>query len=524
MNRRSERCHSSIDGMADTRQPVDAPPSIEDLILLAEGGDPQAQNSLAGRYFKGDSLERDEEKAAYWLSKSAEQGYPLAMVNLGRMYARGICVAKDDSRAIDLLVGSIGHGVPQAKEIILEDLGLSIVERLAAEGNARAQLFFGICYADGERVEPDSSTAVSWYKTAAAQDEPLAHLMYGVRLLTGDGTQRNLLLAEEQLSRAREAGVLRASEYLVEARRQIAAEIPYLLVKVLDKRWADSLLAGQVFMRALACFSDLTKRDAGTDNEFRGDVLEGVVESFSDGYDHHSFTQDGNGPVRDGMVGRIDALTLRRKVFSLASLQYDPERCRFVKPDPRLESFGDTAVVITDAGEFLRRVQSALSVSYGDTYWWSYDRVAYNVSLARELTYNEFSKSDAYAWQREFRISLDLSAGRFSPEILRRTTDYAKLTCPGAMKEDTRPDSVADSLILQIGDMRDIAVEMPVRQLLELDHELFTNGTVVPSQLSSLRTPQDPRPTVFGWLCAIPVTGGHCVLGVSEDFMYGGYA
>ena len=72
--------------------------------------------------------------------------------------------------------------------------------------------------------------------------------------------------------------------------------------------------------------------------------------------------------------------------------------------------------------------------------------------------------------------------------------------------------------------MRDIAVEMPVRQLLQLDHELFANETVVPSQLSSLRTPQDPRPTVFGWLCAIPVAGGRCVLGVSEDFMYGGYA
>ena len=52
-------------------------------------------------------------------------------------------------------------------------------------------------------------------------------------------------------------------------------------MKVTGKKWADKFQEGQVFMKALQCFGDLSKRDDSSQNTFRGDSLEGFSESFS---------------------------------------------------------------------------------------------------------------------------------------------------------------------------------------------------------------------------------------------------
>ena len=38
--------------------------------------------------------------------------------------------------------------------------------------------------------------------------------------------------------------------------KMISNEKPYYLVKFIDKKWADRLMDGEVFMRAIACFGD----------------------------------------------------------------------------------------------------------------------------------------------------------------------------------------------------------------------------------------------------------------------------
>ena len=75
----------------------------------------------------------------------------------------------------------------------------------------------------------------------------------------------------------------------------ISNEKPYYLVKFIDKKWADKLMDGEVFMRAIACFGDILRRTSDSQNEFRGDVLEGINYSF------------GN------QMGLIDVLTYREK-------------------------------------------------------------------------------------------------------------------------------------------------------------------------------------------------------------------
>lgn len=77
--------------------------------------------------------------------------------------------------------------------------------------------------------------------------------------------------------------------------KMISNEKPYYLVKFIDKKWADKLMDGEVFMRAIACFGDILRRTSDSQNEFRGDVLEGINYSF------------GN------QMGLIDVLTYREK-------------------------------------------------------------------------------------------------------------------------------------------------------------------------------------------------------------------
>ena len=75
----------------------------------------------------------------------------------------------------------------------------------------------------------------------------------------------------------------------------MSSEKPYYLVKFVDKKWADKLMDGEVFMRTIACFGDISRRSLDSQNEFRGDVLEGINYSFAN------------------QIGLIDILLIEKK-------------------------------------------------------------------------------------------------------------------------------------------------------------------------------------------------------------------
>ena len=129
------------------------------------------------------------------------------------------------------------------------------------------------------------------------------------------------------------------------------SEKPYYLVKFIDKKWADKLIDGEVFMRAIACFGDISRRSADSQNEFRGDVLRGLNYSF------------GN------QVGLIDVLTYREKIYCLYALEFDEKTGCFIKPDNKILQFGDTAVIIHDTRDFFEEsvmlCQTVLEMIFG---------------------------------------------------------------------------------------------------------------------------------------------------------------
>ncbi|SRR6266481_1419047 len=186
---------------------------------------------------------------------------------------------------------------------------------------------------------------------------------------------------------------------------------PYYLVKITSREFADKLLDGEVFMRPLSAFGDLLRRDVGCSNNFRGDVLEGVSQSFS-AKDESSFFRDALGEERSqpAEMGRIAECFLQERVFCLYCLEYSESLATFIAPDRRLLNFGDTAVIIVDPLVFLRRIFHLLQLQYMD-FWAGARRVQYLVDLTKFAEYDEFTKHNSYSWQNEYRIALDLNDG-----------------------------------------------------------------------------------------------------------------
>lgn len=262
-------------------------------------------------------------------------------------------------------------------------------------------------------------------------------------------------------------------------------ENPYYLVKFIDKKWADKLMDGEVFMRAIACFGDISRRSSDSQNEFRGDVLEGINYSFGNQF------------------GLIDVRTYIEKIYCLYALEFDEETGGLIKPDNRILEFGDTAVIIHNTGEFLHRVCYAMLDRFGNDFWASFQRVEYDVNLSVEQPYDEFCKASSYAYQNEFRIALDLANGKINPKILNDVTDFARLTFPGKIEEDTNPDSLSDSLTLYIGDIRGISISVPSSDLINADFK-FPAGLMPPRNILPMRMPRKPMPTFFKFAAKLP--------------------
>ena len=77
-----------------------------------------------------------------------------------------------------------------------------IWEQQANEGIAEAQAWLGAMYANGDGVDVDDATALSWYEKAAEQNYPMAQANIGAMYFMGQGTEKNIDLAIKWLTAA----------------------------------------------------------------------------------------------------------------------------------------------------------------------------------------------------------------------------------------------------------------------------------------------------------------------------------
>lgn len=132
--------------------------ALDQLLPLAENGNPDAQNLVGSLYRTGALGLADYDQAALWFEAAVAQHHPEALFNLGLMYFQ---------HELDLRNGrNTRYAFSEAAFVRFHE---------AAElGHADAQLYVGHMYAEGMGVDRDPIEAYKWYQLSAWQRNSLA--------------------------------------------------------------------------------------------------------------------------------------------------------------------------------------------------------------------------------------------------------------------------------------------------------------------------------------------------------------
>lgn len=239
--------------------------------------------------------------------------------------------------------------------------------------------------------------------------------------------------------------------------------MPCLPVKITDKQWADKLQDGSVFMRSLHEYGSWSaiKRAHADDTLMKtgvqADISEGIVRRVDPNVGDvffNSLDPELRAVMKDCMY--IDQnLYQYFKIYCMYGLTYLIDQHHYETPDSRLIDFGNTAVIFLDPNEFLHRLIQGLAKQFGDNINFRLDEVRYYPpDYYGDL--DEFCKPLSYAWQHEFRIRVALLDG--SNTITGEDGQVRK-----TLIQDTNP------IIVDIGDIRDISVQIPTQDLIDLN-------------------------------------------------------
>ena len=178
--------------------------SIEDLESKAKKGDPNAQNTLAIRFFNGDGVSKDFKKALKFWHKAANQDQVHAQYYLGLIYYYGLERTKIDyvkalfwykkaaNRNDHEAQKNIGWMYYNGKGVNKDYLkSFRWYLKSANQGNVIAMLNIASSYFFGTGVERSYREALNWYKRAFKKGSPLAAYHIGAIYQNGYGVKAN---------------------------------------------------------------------------------------------------------------------------------------------------------------------------------------------------------------------------------------------------------------------------------------------------------------------------------------------
>jgi len=170
---------------------------IQELLLLAEKNDADAQYELAEAYRTGTGVPENQKEALHWYRAAAELGLANAQNNLGAMYLTGMGTDKNPAEAV------------------------SWYQKAAEQQQVHAQFNLGMLYLLGNGVDQSDENAVHWLHAAAAQGDLEAICQLGNLYQLGRGVEQNIVAAAELHTVAGIEGHLPAIEKLVEYQDEI---------------------------------------------------------------------------------------------------------------------------------------------------------------------------------------------------------------------------------------------------------------------------------------------------------------
>lgn len=154
---------------------------IEDLKTRAEGGDAEAQLSLAIRYRDGNEVDEDPVEALRWGHRAADQGLAAALDFVGHAYLRGSMVKRNPRLAFAYF-------------------------EAAASDSAQAAYNLGQCYFGAQGTEQDIPAALRWWTEAAQRGHGAAAANAAMVYLSGEGVAPDPAKARELADRAATLG------------------------------------------------------------------------------------------------------------------------------------------------------------------------------------------------------------------------------------------------------------------------------------------------------------------------------
>lgn len=454
--------------------------NIDILKKNAIGGDIDSMNELAHRYTMGIDVSVDYKTAFAYLQKSANLGSPIAMSNLAIYYSQGICGKKDVKTALDLFHRAACQGA-NIREYVFQYIDKEELYNLVLEGLPSAEYYYALTLGNDEDVKRDSLILSASRKKSALATCALAIKTYLANPSLNNFEAKKLFqqavdngfdyyqmlnqvaMTEQQIDIGTEINICEAVSDFIGERN----ERPFILVKITGREWAENLVSkGEIFTRSLGKFREIDKPGIGDVNEGVANTKDAIPfwneiekESLSEIYE----------------VGMYDECMAHERIYCLFSLEYSEEG-KFVCPDIRMRQFGDTVVVIWDGLKFCKRFENELNKKYGESIWFGHKRVDYNIIFSKSKTYTEFSKTEPFAWQNEYRFIIDIANGRIEKSEWERMTDYAKLMYLNSGGElDSFEDSGSE--LISIGDISDISTLYSIEEFINLSNSITERAT-----------------------------------------------
>lgn len=263
------------------------------------------------------------------------------------------------------------------------------------------------------------------------------------------------------------------SNELLRYRKPITVD--FHLVKIISSRFADSYLNGNLKFGTLASYRHLNidyhQREKKESNNSIGryDLFEGVLRISDMCHDpfYKGFCEDFKRNISAlWYVAREIDVAKAHSLFAL-----DDQSIKLcIRPSTDFATFGDRAIFILDKNTFINRIRHALSEqSKKDNcqYILGIGPIVYLKPFPTHINLTPFVKYAWFKWQQEFRLLII------------------------KIEADGTPSVVNQDLFLNIGDIQDIAVNMPINEFLRLGF-LPSFLTDAPLSTQNLElTPQD---------------------------------
>ena len=176
------------------------------FVTAAEAGLTEAERELGFYYITGEGHGLlDPVQAVRWITRAAEKNDVAAQAKLAELYLAGFQKER--------LEQGLFTSSETAQQVDVET-ALHWALRAAEAGDAKAQAMAGYIYASAPPPLRDAARAEHWYKLAAAQDVPQAHLGLGINLLFNATADEPTFAGLAHIRKAAEANLPDALYYM----------------------------------------------------------------------------------------------------------------------------------------------------------------------------------------------------------------------------------------------------------------------------------------------------------------------